>query len=410
MKADIAIIGGGASGLAAAVSAARSGAKNIYILEKQPRVGKKLLATGNGRCNLYNENACADAYFGSRSFADYALRSFSPFQAEKFFLSLGIMTRKTEDGLYYPMSNQASAVLDCLRETAKEAGVNEITGFSVSSVEGGIGKFRILSEDGKIVTAKRVILACGSMASPKNGGTNAFQMILKPLGHKIRPCFPVLTQLKTLPECVTGLKGLKYQGEISLYEKNTYIAGESGEILFGENSISGIAVMQLSLHAAERLAKGRKLFLRMRLLPMSFQETIVFLKKRIKNNPARPLEEFLTGVLQKRIGQNALKRIGIQSLSARCDSLSDEMIEKLSKELTEWTVPVTGIGGFDAAQVMLGGADTHDFVPETMESRLVPGLYAAGELMDITGPCGGYNLAWAWASGILAGRSAAKDL
>ncbi|MBQ1257018.1 MAG: aminoacetone oxidase family FAD-binding enzyme, partial [Clostridia bacterium] len=273
MKADIAIIGGGASGLAAAVSAARNGGKNICILEKQPRVGKKLLATGNGRCNLYNENACADAFFGSRSFAVPALREFSPARAEKFFLSLGIMTRKTEDGLYYPMSNQASSVLDCLRETAKEAGVNEITGFAVSAIEGKKGAFRILSEDGNEVLAKRVIVACGSMASPKNGGTNAFQTLLKSIGHRIRPCFPVLTNLKTLPECVSGLKGLKYQGDISLYEEENYIAGESGEILFGENSISGIAAMQLSVYAAERLSKGKKLFLKMCLLPMSFDET-----------------------------------------------------------------------------------------------------------------------------------------
>ncbi|MBQ9854709.1 MAG: NAD(P)/FAD-dependent oxidoreductase, partial [Clostridia bacterium] len=143
MKADIAIVGGGASGLAAAVSAARNGGKNIFIVERQPRVGKKLLATGNGRCNLYNENACADMYFASRCFVAPALRAFSPNRAEKFFLSLGIVTRKTDDGLYYPMSNQASSVLDCLRESAKEAGVNEITDFSVSKIEGKKGSFRI---------------------------------------------------------------------------------------------------------------------------------------------------------------------------------------------------------------------------------------------------------------------------
>ena len=404
---DIAIIGGGASGLAAAVSAKNRENVCVEILEKLPRSGKKLLATGNGRCNLFNENAAHDMFFGAKAFAKFAL---SAFDKDAFFSSVGLEIRTNENGLAYPMSNQASAVLDCLRFTCQESGVSETTDFAAAKIEGKKGKFRIISDCGDIVYAKRVILATGSMAQPKLGGNNAFQTLLKPFGHSFEKCLPALSYLKTDANDVAGLKGMKYQGEIALMMDGREIARETGEILFSENGVSGIAAMQLSLHAAQPLSKGKKLSVCMSPLPMTRSEAVSFIEKRKNGFSERPLEELLTGVIAKRIAQAAFKRAGIGPLTRKAASLSRAEIEKAAGELTQWQCRITGIGGFDVCQVMLGGAMCSEFDEKTMESKLVPGLYAAGELMDVTGPCGGYNLTWAWASGTLAGRSASESL
>lgn len=404
---DIAIIGGGASGLAAAVSAKKNKNVRVEILEKYPRTGKKLLATGNGRCNFYNENASHDKFFGAKAFARYALDAFDK---DTFFSSVGLEIRMTENGLAYPMSNQASAVLDCLRFTCAEAGVTETVDFCVSKIEGKKGKFKITSDKGDVVFAKRVILATGSMAQPKLGGNDAFKKLLKPFGHSFEKCLPALTYLKTNPDDVAGLKGMKYQGDIALIMEGKEIARETGEILFSENGVSGIAAMQLSLHAAEPFSKGKKLFIRMSPLPMTKAEAVSFIEKRKNTFPERTLDELLTGVVVKRIAQAAFKRAGVSPLTRSASLLTRSETEKTAKELTEWICPVAGMGGFDVCQVMLGGVNVKEFDEKTMESKLAFGLYAAGELMDVTGPCGGYNLTWAWASGVLAGRSALESL
>ena len=209
---------------------------------------------------------------------------------------------------------------------------------------------------------------------------------------------------------VAGLKGMKYIGDIRLMSDGKEIARETGEILFSENGVSGIAAMQLSMHATELFSRGKKVYIVMSPLPMTKQEAYLFLTKRAKAFSGRTMEEFLTGVVVKRIAQAAFKRAGIAPLSKTAAELTSSEIDKAARELTEWTVPVTGIGGFDVSQVMLGGVNAREFDENTMESRLVPGLYATGELLDVTGPCGGYNLAWAWASGVLAGRSALTGL
>lgn len=414
MKYDIAIIGGGASGLAAAVSSARAGARRVCVLERQPRVGKKLLATGNGRCNLYNTGARPDVYFSDRAFIAPALKAFNLEQARAFFSSVGLEIREEKNGCVYPASNQAAAVLDCMRLAVSEANVEEICSFDAVSIDppvqnskGGAG-FSVRAGDGRRVEADRVIVAAGSLASPKLGGGSGFKTLLTPLGHRMSPCYPALSMLKTRPEAVAGLKGLKYAGEIALLSGQQELKREAGEILFAEDGVSGIAAMQLSLYAAERLSRGEALFVRMSPLCMTFNDAEAFLAARARAFPARPLEEFLTGVVVKRIGQAALKRAGASPLSRPSSSLTPSEIRRLALELTSWQVPVTGLGGFDSAQVMLGGVRTADFDPETLESRVRRGVYACGEALDVTGPCGGYNLAWAWASGILAGKSAAK--
>ncbi|MBQ3079890.1 MAG: aminoacetone oxidase family FAD-binding enzyme [Clostridia bacterium] len=409
-KHDILIVGGGASGLAAAISAKMAGVKQAAVIERQNRVGKKLLATGNGRCNILNRFASVDAFHGNKALMKPALNAFTYNDALDFFSRIGIEIRESENGCCYPMSNQASAVLDCLRLRNAELGNGEITEFDVKAIERTKGGFCLVSQDGSKLFSRRVIVAVGSMAQPKLGGGSFLKTLLQPLGHTFTPCYPALTQIKTGEEHVSGLKGQKYQGNIRLMDGEKEIACENGEILFTENGVSGIAAMQLTLYASERLNKGRKLSLILSPLSLDLREAESFLTKRAKMFPHRSLEDFFTGVIPKRIGMLAFRRAGLQPLAREAGSLSAKEISVLARECTLWRVPVAGCGGFDSAQVMLGGARGDEFNPETLESRRVPGLYCAGEMLDVTGPCGGYNLTWAWASGILAGRSAAKSL
>lgn len=401
---DVLVIGGGASGLASGLSAARAGAGRVAVVERQARVGKKLLATGNGRCNLYHYGLRAEEYAGDRAFIRAVL---GRFDADAFFASLGLPVAVEENGCAYPGSNQASAVLDCLRLTAGEAGVEEICEFDVSRLEGGRRGWRVWAADGRSLSAARVIVAAGGMAAPKLGGSNAFRSLLAPLGHTFTPCLPALTRLCARPSDVAGLKGLRCAGTIALSVNGREVSRETGELLFAEDGVSGIAAMQLSMFAAEALRRGERVEAH---LNVGGGLDAAAVLARARRFPERALEEFLTGVVPKRIGQAALKRAGVAPLSRLVGSLSQEEAARAADELSDWVIPVTGLPGFDAAQVMLGGVKCREFCPETLESKLAPGLYACGELFDATGPCGGYNLAWAWASGCLAGRSAAKPL
>ena len=399
---DILVIGGGASGLTAALSAARAGAGRVAVLERQARVGKKLLATGNGRCNLFHYGLSAEAYAGDRAFIRAVLDGFD---ADAFFASLGLPVVVEENGCAYPGSNQASAVLDCLRLTCGEAGVQEVCEFDVSRLEGGRKGWRAWAADGRSVLASRVIVAAGGMAAPKLGGSNAFRSLLAPLGHTFTPCLPALTRLCARPSDVAGLKGLRCAGAIALFVNGREVSRETGELLFADDGVSGIAAMQLSMHAAEALRRGERVEAHLSVGGGLDAEAIF---ARARRFPERALEEFLTGVVPKRIGQAALKRAGVAPLSRAAGTLSRAEAARVADELGDWVIPVTGLPGFDGAQVMLGGVRCREFCADTLESRLAPGVYACGELFDVTGPCGGYNLAWAWASGALAGRCAAE--
>ncbi len=404
MDFDIAVIGGGASGLACASAAVLNGA-SVAILERQPRVGKKLAATGNGRCNLYNINAKPEAYYGSAEFAAPAFALFTSERAQEFFESVGICVYFDSEGRAYPKSEQAASVVDCLRFFCAEKGVKTLCDFDVKEISRTGGGFSIASESGAHVSARLVVVAVGGLAAPDLGGCDSFKKLLMPFGHTFTRCLPALTQIKTNPDSVRGLKGVRQKGIISLLSGRNEIACERGEVLFTENGVSGIAAMQLSL-AAQTAANA---CLKIPLIDKTPEEARRFIQSRASALPDRCMDEFLTGVINKRLAQLAVKRAGI-SLSKKADELENADIARLAREITEWTLEIRSVGGYSQAQVMAGGADTNMFDANTLMSRRVKGLYCCGELLDVTGPCGGYNLAWAWASGLLAGRSASESL
>ncbi len=408
---DIAVIGGGASGMMAALSAAQNVPElKIAVLERLNRVGKKLLATGNGRCNLTNMNASEKDYHGSVAFMRPAMRAFPPKKVLSAFMRMGVYPREEDEGRVYPMSDQAASVLDALRLTMEEQGIEEICDFEVSALTRAKQGYRLTAKDGRQVTAKRVICAAGGMASPSLGGSTSGYRLLESCGHDLTPRCPALVQLKTDPEYVRPLKGIRFGGVIDLIVGDRIARSERGEILFAEYGLSGIAVMQVSRIAAQALNQKRRVLARLHLLPMEGEEAYRLLRSRRDALQERALENFLTGLVHKRVGQMMIKwTIGL-SLSEKSGNLTDNHLHALAEALTGWTLEVTGTQGFEQAQVTAGGVSTQHVNPETMESRLADGLYITGEILDIDGDCGGYNLQWAWASGMLAGESCARSL
>lgn len=407
MKAelDIAVVGGGASGMAAALAARAAGpALSIAVLERQARVGRKLLNTGNGRCNLTHLDAGTLChYHGGVFLARPALERFGPAGVRGFFQGLGLETSADEAGRVYPLSDQAASVVDVLRLSLAERQVEVWGGFEVKALKRG---FTLTAQDGRRICARRVVLCCGGPAGEKLGGTRSGHHLLSALGHPLTPLYPALCQLKTPPEAVRALKGIKYRGTIALMEDGCRVQQEEGEVLFTDYGLTGIAAMALCRRAAIGLDGERRM--EARLTPCALDAAA--LAARREALPFRALDDFLTGVVPKRLGQHLIKLCGAAPLSRPASSLTASEIAALANLLSGWTIPILGTQPLESAQVTAGGADCGSFDPQTLQSKRVSGLYAAGEVLDIDGDCGGFNLQWAWASGLLAGESAARSL
>lgn len=409
MDAQVLILGGGAAGLMAGVALARNGHR-VILLEKGPRVGKKLAATGNGRCNLTNLHASASDYGQAESFVAPALSAFSPADVMRIFRTMGVEFTSDAEGRVYPMSNQASSVLDALRASFSEAGGEERTEFRARRIARENGFWQVQSEDGQLLSAPCLLCAMGGQAAPNLGGCADGLHLLHETGHRTRPCFPALAPLRCEHPKLRALKGIRAAGTAELLIDGKPVAAEQGELLFQDYGLSGIAVMQLSGAAAQALAHHQTVELRLNLCGLTPEKALIRLMERRGMLAARPLENFLTGYLPKRLGQTLVRLSGCDDLMAPSSTLTDAQLERLSRLMTGWTLPVTASAGYQQAQVTRGGLDRADFDPKTLASRLHAGLYAAGEILDVDGPCGGYNLQWAWASALLAARSISSRL
>lgn len=398
MTYDALIIGGGASGLIAACALALRG-RRVVLLEKQDRVGRKLLSTGNGRCNLTNLNAGAGDYHGARQAAAAALRAWPPKKVLAFFERLGIPCSADEAGRAYPLSRQAASVLDALRLCCDEHGVDTLADFEVCSLARRDGGFEAAAADGRAVRARCALVCTGGLAAPKLGASGTGYALLEDFGHRIVPRFPAIAALRTPPEAVRGLKGIRAEGTIALLIDGEALRTEAGELLFGETGISGIAAMQLARQANEALRAGRRCEARLDFLPGADAGST--LAERARNLSKRRVEDFLNGIVPRRLGQMLAKAAGLD-LAATAGELTKAQVSRLAAALEGWTLPVTGTQGFDQAQVTAGGASLKDFDTRSMQSLRAPGLFAAGEVLDVDGDCGGFNLQWAWSSALMA--------
>jgi len=400
----IGIIGGGASGMAAALAASENKNARVILMERQARVGRKLLATGNGRCNLSNLHAAHRGYHGENpSFADFALETFGPEQTLAWFAKLGLFTVAEESGRVYPYSDQANSVVDVLRFALEKENITQKLGFEVEKVKKTAEGFRVESKE-ETLLCDRLIIACGGLAGTKLGGTMSGYKLLRSFGHKCTKLRPTLVQLKSGWNGISALKGVRANCQAAIYHNGVLFAESSGEIQFTEYGISGPVIFEISRDVCKE--KGNWVCC-LDLLPHMDAEQLKEALLRRKGS-SLPASELLTGILHNRLGRVLTQNAGI-SPNKDIAALSDYELDLVSRQVKEMEISLTEPMGMDSAQVTAGGILTKDFDDKTMESRLVPGLYACGEVLDIDGDCGGYNLQWAWSSGFLAGTHAGKD-
>ena len=410
MKSDVLIMGGGASGLMCAIAAKMSKPTDkVVILEKNERIGKKLLATGNGRCNLGNSNAKPENYHSvagsASSFVKTALTKYSPADNEAFFHKLGLLVKTDEAGRQYPYTNQAASVLDILRLRADSLGVIVRTSTRVCRIKNR-SPFTVLT-DSESFTAQKLVLATGGIASPQISNAEGVADWMRNIGHNSSPLFPALTQIKTAGNLPKAMKGIRIPCAITLFTAGKAVQKEAGELLFADYGVSGIPAFQLSRQVSENFShqEPQNQFLEIDTLPMLTVAEIADLLRERCQTIDTPLESFLTGIINKKLGLQVLKICGLSPLSRSCKQLTAEEIQKTAQTLKQLRLKVTGTTGWKNAQVTAGGLLTADFNPNTMESRIIPNLYAVGEALDIDGDCGGYNLTWCWSSARLAAEN-----
>lgn len=401
-KPKIAIIGGGASGMVAALSAAQAGGQ-VTLYESFPRLGKKLLATGNGRCNLSHKGFTVENFHSTHPyFVRHALSQYNEEDTLKYLNRLGIEIVEDERQRYYPASLQASAVLDVLRLSLSEAHVNVMENTRIMDIKTTEKGWCLFYKDGQ-QCVDAVVVATGGEAAAKLGGTRDGYKLLQTLGHQLIDTHPGIVQLVTDTTSIKAMVGLKRDVALSIYGKNGPIAKDEGELLITKYGISGPPVLQCSGRVSRALAKKEKVTAKINFFPTYAPEALVaLLHERLAQHPTRTAETFFLGLLPRVLAEATLKSCGIAFKRVPTPA----QLEKCASQLQAWSLPVLGTNGLENAQVTIGGIDTADFDDTTLGSWMAPGLFACGEVLDVDGDCGGYNLQWAWSSGRLAGESA----
>lgn len=405
---NIVIVGGGASGISAALSAARRAPKDtrITLLEGLDRVGKKILATGNGRCNLTNEEITPEHYHSGRpELLAPLLAEMPPQRTLEFFRSLGLYCSAEEMGRVYPNARQASAVLDTLTLALEGAGIQTVCSAKIKHIARKGGAFLLTAQDGRTVRADALILAAGGRAAPAQGTDGSGLTLARQMGLECTPVYPCLVALKCGGGAAKGLKGIRSRGQVRLLRRGKTAGVESGEIQFTDYGLSGIPVFQLSCLLGPDPAGAE---LAVDLLPEWDQAELArWISAQARRYPSAPLERFLPGLVHKRLLFAVMKSVGISPLSRPASSLSPRETAALAGALKDWRFPVEGPLSWEQAQVTGGGVSLAE-LDGRFGARRCPGLFLCGELLDVAGDCGGYNLHWAWCSGLTAGAAAAN--
>ena len=400
----IGIIGGGASGMAAALAAAENENVQVMLFERQARLGRKLLATGNGRCNLTNMTASVDDYNGADKgeFAAAALEKYGVENTLRWFSEMGLYTVAEEDGRVYPYSDQANSVVDVLRFALQKSNIQVLTGAEVTKVKKTGDGFAVETGDENYLCDK-LIVACGGLAGTKLGGSMSGYKLLMKFGHHCTKLRPTLVQIQSNWPALPSLKGVRANCVAKIFKDSQLHSSGKGELQFTEHGLSGPVIFEISRDVCHE--KGNWVCL-LDFLPDLDEPLMPMLQRKRETN--LPAEELLTGILHNRLGRVIVKEAGISGY-VPIRQLEDWELEKVCDKVSCLEVPLTEPMGMDSAQVTAGGIVTSEFDPNTMESRLVPGLYACGEVLDIDGDCGGYNLQWAWSSGRCAVHHAGKE-
>lgn len=395
----LAIIGGGASGFAAAIEACYNSKINVTIYDKLPKACKKILATGNGRCNFSNTDLSPSHFHGNRDFLKYVLTS--PFaDDESFFREMGVLTY-CEDGRLYPKSQQASTIRDTLIHKSLQLGINIITDTTITEIRKSDNKYIVNNE-----VFDAVILCGGGKASPTQGSDGSCYKLAEALGHSITELYPALCGLTTKDKALLTLKGVRCKGTVNLYCNNKFVDYESGEIQFTDKGISGIPVMNLSHYCGN--STDIKVVIDL-CNDISKEELLIHLNGMKASSPETETELILNGLLNNKLGFVIMNRVNIKPHTLLSE-LNNNKINALVDEIKAFEVICTGTKGFDSAQVTRGGINTDEINEHTMMSKINDGLFMCGEILNLHGDCGGYNLHLAWTTGRIAGNSVAEYL
>ena len=400
----VGIIGAGASGMAAALAASEDLNVKVELFERQARVGRKLQATGNGRCNLTNLHADEGGYYGEEpEFVRNALEIMNSQATIQWFRQLGLFAVAEASGRVYPYSDQANSVVDVLRLALEKPNIHLHTGFEVQKLRRDGDGFLVGNAE-ETVRCDKLIIACGGLAGTKLGGSMSGYKLLAKLGHRATRLRPSLVQLKCDWGGVTALKGVRANCHVQILWDGELFSQSNGELQFTDYGLSGPVIFEVSRDVCYGSGKW---LARLDMLPACTSEELADeLRRRVTTN--LPVDELLTGILHNRLGRVLTKAAGVKG-KQKASELTEPEVQEIVRTVKSFDIVLTEPMGMDCAQVTAGGVLTRDFDPQTMESKLVPGLYACGEVLDIDGDCGGYNLQWAWSSGYLAGKCAGKE-
>lgn len=402
MANKVCVIGAGASGLLAAISAKNHGA-DVYILERNLKIGRKILATGNGRCNFTNVDA-TEHHYNHPAFVKQVFEQFSPEKTLQFFETLGIVPRIEEEGKTYPLSEQASSIVDVLAYEIERLGIQVNYEQLVNYVTKHNNGYKIETQS-KTFYADKVIISTGGMALPKSGSDGMGYQFAKSFGHHITNVFPALVKLELDYPYLKQMDGVKVKAKAELIYQDQSIHAEFGDVLFTKYGISGPTILQISRKANELLESKQKAYIKVKLIEnLQYKDLIM----RFKSQQGKSIEMALIGLIPKKLIHPLLKEAGLKNFNEYVENIPGKLMSKLINLLFDWRFLIIGSKGFDEAQVTAGGIDINDVDSMSLESRLSKGIYFTGEVLDIDALCGGYNLQWAWSSGYVAGKYAAS--
>ncbi|MGL5244741.1 MAG: NAD(P)/FAD-dependent oxidoreductase, partial [Sarcina sp.] len=387
---------------------------DVAIIEGTDRVGKKILTTGNGRCNITNSTIkfpFTNFHSDNKNFFTHTLNNFSVEDTKAFFLNLGLPFVELEKGKNYPQSLQASSVVDIFRLALEERQIPVYNSFKVKTIHKKKEKFKVFANDDSIepISCKKIILACGGKSAPKTGSDGSGYNLAKAFGHTIIDTIPGIVQLKLDYKNLKALSGIKFDGYVEVLSENTSLKKDFGEILFTDYGISGPPILQLSRTASYACSKGKNVNIIIDMMPnKSLDELYDFLESHFAIFSCRKVVDSLIGVIHKKLIPVVLKEASINDIHKPCYELTWKEKKQLISIMKHWEFKCIGTNGFQAAQVTAGGVNTKEINEETLESNIIKNLYFCGEILDVDGDCGGFNLQWAWSSAYIAALSCSK--
>lgn len=401
----IAIIGAGAAGLMAAITASKEG-NEVHLYEQNSKAAKKILASGNGRCNISNKNLSSHDYFGMNpNFTNYALETFGFSQLQKFCKNMGLLLNVLDDGRAYPLSNEAKSVALSFEQFALSKGVRFFTESKITKLEKTEGKFHLFHENLSSEPYDKLLICTGSEAAPQLGGSTSGYELASTLGHSITPTYPSLVQLHINSKVHDKMAGSKIDGAVTLYINGKKEQSIKGDLLFTKYGISGFAILDISQQASEAMINYQSVDIGLDLLPKFDRQALSSqLLSICQNLPNFEIETILSGMLPKKVAHYLLEdtKINPHTLASHVHT---KMTKQIVSKIKDWRFEISETHGFKHAEVSGGGINTDEVNEKTMESKLCEGLFFAGEVLDIVGRRGGFNFAFAFASGHLAGKS-----